>query len=114
MATKKEAVNVLETLKNNAARKGGSRLKDRSYEVKLEEEWTPEELAEVSLSPQGITCVGVILAQHKPVITERELFNAFNEAEEQFAGSKQGPWQIFQYYRKKIVDAGFLTEVIEK
>jgi hypothetical protein len=108
-AKKEQKIDVLEQLKLNATRKGGTRLKDRTYAVKRE--WTPEELANVSLSPQGIACVGVILGMEKDEVSEKELFNAFNDAEDQFTGSKQSPWQIFTYYRKKIEYAGFLTEV---
>lgn len=102
---------VLALLKANSARKGGRRLKDRSYTIK--KEWSPEELGACRLSPQAITCVGVILDIEGDVVTEQELFNTFDAAAEQFEGSKQTPWEVFNYYRAKIVDAGFLVEVIK-
>lgn len=101
---------VLAMLKANSARKGGRRLKDRSYQIK--KEWTAEELASRRLSPQAISCVGVILSLDGEVVTEQELFYAFDAATAQFESSKQTPWEVFNYYRAKIVDAGFLFEIV--
>lgn len=106
-ATTVDAATVLETLKKNSARKGGSRIKNRNYKVS-----TPSNLDNVRLAPQAINCVGVILGIGKEEITETELFNALEDNAVVFGESKQTPWKIFQYYRKPIMEAGFLREVV--
>jgi hypothetical protein len=102
---------VLAALNANSARKGGRRLKDRNYTVK--NEWTAEELAVIHLGPQARTCVGVILGLEVEAANEQELFAAFSDPKvvEEFPSTKQTPWEVFNYYRKKIVEAGFLTEI---
>lgn len=101
-----KTAHTLEVLQHNAAKKGASRIKNRTYAVVLE----PENLDQIRLAPQAITCVGVILSSGKEEITEMELFNLLDENVEQF-NSKQTPWKIFQYYKKPIMEAGFLKEV---
>jgi len=100
-----EISSVLETLKHNAARKGGARIKNRKYAVNI-----PESLENIRLAPQAIAVVGVILEQEKPEITEVEIFTAVGAAKDQL-GSKQTPWRVFQYYKKAIIEAGFITEI---
>ena len=101
---------VLAMLVNNSAKKGGARLKVRDYAIQS----VIENLSEVRLAPQAIALVGLILGElvdeeTEGTISESELFTLFDEAE---LGSKQSGWKVFQYYRKNIIEAGFLTEVI--
>lgn len=103
-----DAANILEVLRKNSARKGGSRLKDRKYAICKD----VSNLDNIRLAPQAINCVGVILSMDKEEATESELFNALENNAEVFGESKQTPWKIFQYYRKPIMEAGFLREKI--
>jgi hypothetical protein len=125
MATKKQnenknetaavnPVSILEQLKKTSGRKGGSRIKNRTYKITA---ISAEEIVEknISLSPQAIICVGIILEQmiaNGPEITEAKLFDALEDGVEQFGTTKQTPWKIFQYYRKPIMEAGFIREVV--
>ena len=106
-ATTGNAVSVLEQLQKNSARKGGSRIKARSYEVNM----YPIGIESIRLAPQAIGILGLILMAEKLVMTESEIFDVLEAGADQIS-SKQTPWKVFQYYRKPLVEAGFLTEKV--
>ena len=97
---------VMEMLKNNSKGKSGLRTRNNVKYTKM----IPEEI-NVSLPPQAIELVGIILNDSNDSWTEPELQKLIDENSEVLK-TKQEPWKIFQYYRKALIDAGFL--VMEK
>lgn len=62
----------------------------------------------VKLPPQAVECIKIIANLGKSELTEMEIHTAIQESE---LKTKQDKWSIFKYYRKNIIEAGFLTEV---
>ena len=102
-----EMKSVIEKLKENNARKGGRSIKNRNYEIHVDGDVGQK------FSPQAVMCLEVLFEQDTELISEQDLFNVFGSEGvlEKFEKSKQDPWKIFQYYRKQICDAGFVTIV---
>ena len=103
---------TIAALQANAKRKGGSRIKKRRYEIYIP---TMEEIMDLSLAPQAIAIAGIIMhhveASGTTFITEGELFNLIEGAVDQLT-TTQTPWKVFQYYRKPIMEAGILKEIV--
>lgn len=95
---------ILAKLRENSKRKGGKRFRNREYTIKTDGNMDSR------LSPQAITCLEILFASGKKTVSEEELHNILMEAADQFK-TKQTPWKVFQYYRKSIIEAGFLTMV---
>jgi len=95
---------MLEALKANSKRQGGRRFKKRKYIVKEDGD------VNVKLSPQAIRCLEILFEGGKLEYTEEEAHGLFDGAD--MGKSKQEPWKVFQYYRKSLVDAGWI--VLEK
>jgi len=96
---------LLETLRENSKKQGGRRFKNREYQIKEDGDVTQK------LSPQAIKCLEILFENGENPISEQDAFNLFEGAD--FGKSKQNGWKIFQYYRKSLIDAGFL-EIVDK
>ena len=101
----KKKTDVLETLKKNCGRKGSGGLKDRDYVVSEDGD------VNIKLAPQAINCLEILFGIEGGRISEKDLFAMFDTdpVKEKFVKSKQTPWKIFQYYRRSLVEAGFLA-----
>lgn len=97
---------ILEKLRENGKRVGGRRVKPRKYIIIIDGN------VEVKLSPQAITCLDILFTAKKNEMMEEEVAKLMESNAEKFGKTKQTPWKIFQYYRKQLVDSGFLK--IEK
>ena len=60
------------------------------------------------MAPQAVVCIKAIVGVDKEIITEQEIHDAIEESE---LVTKQEKWSIYKYYKKMIMDAGFLTEI---
>ena len=98
---------VLEMLKNNAKTKGGNKVRNNVKYVKM----IPENLDGVQFPPQCIELIGILLNSSEDEWKEPELMELINSYKE--ISKKQEPWKIFQYYRKNIIEAGFLKMIKE-
>ncbi len=74
--------------------------KNRTYVVSREGDKT------VKLTPQAVECLRIVFSVGKDEIPEVELIEAFSKAE---IKTKQDKFRIFQYYRKNLVEAGWIT-----
>ena len=98
-----QAVTVIAQLRENVKRASGNKVKDRKYEILLTGD------TKVKMSPQAVTLLEAIFGTNKSEMTEQEIFDLVNTPEvTEKLHTKQSPWKIFQYYRKTMVDAGFL------
>lgn len=97
---------ILDKLRENSKRRGGNRAKNREYTIKTDGN------AETKLSPQAITCLEILFAEKRNKMMEQEIIGLINDNAAKFGETKQSPWKIFQYYRKSLVNAGFI--VVEK
>jgi len=87
---------------NKATKKGARLMSSRTYTV------TPSGDMTSVLPPQAIAILGIMLTDAGPW-NEIELHAMLMEHTE--VSAKQTPWQIFTYYRKKLVESGFVTVV---
>jgi hypothetical protein len=93
---------VLAALKANRATLKGARLSNtKEYTVHVDGDTT------VVLPPQAISLLAILFEQDKETWTEVELHSLISGHTE--ISEKQEPWKVFAYYRKTLVDAGFLT-----
>ena len=97
----KKREEILEAVKERSGRKGGSRVKNRVYKILDGNEGA-------KLSPQAIKCLEILYSTDKAEMSEQEVFDLFQTAE---MNTKQTPWKIFQYYRKSLVEQGFIEIV---
>lgn len=93
---------VIGKLRENVKR-GGRRIQNRVYRISTEGN------TEIRLSPQAITCLEILFSSKKKELQESEVAELISANAEKFGKTKQEPWKIFQYYRKALKDAGFLT-----
>jgi len=92
---------VLNKIRESSVKKGGSRVKNRTYKI-LDGDAT------VRLAPQQVKCLEILYAQDKNELSEQEVFDLFSVAD---MNTKQTAWKIFQYYRKDLCDKGFIEIV---
>lgn len=105
---KQDKVNaVLEVLKSNSTSKRGVRTREHVRYTKM----IPEELEGIRLAPQALRIVEIILTSPEDSWSEPELQKLIQDNSVGLS-KKQEPWKIFQYYRKALIDAGFI--VMEK
>ena len=97
------AQQVLEAIKAaNVRETGGKELKaTRIYKVALTGD------ASAKLAPQAIKLLEILFSLKNLTANEVELFEIIESHKE--ISKKQSPWLIFQYYRKVLVEAGFLS-----
>lgn len=93
---------ILDQLRQNSKKRGGNRAKNRKYTVILDGNMN------VKLSPQAITCLEILFAGKVDGMMEENVIGLIENNVEKYGDTKQSPWKIFQYYRKSLVDAGFL------
>lgn len=94
---------IIAKLNENAKRSTGGKIKDRKYEILTTGD------VNVKMSPQAITILKSMFELKKNIVSEQELFDMMNvPVMIEKLKTKQNPWKIFQYYRKTMVDAGFL------
>lgn len=86
----------------------GAMSKTRSSGKMLLKNYTFQVGTLVKLPPQAVECIKIIANLGKSELTEMEIHTAIQESE---LKTKQDKWAIFKYYRKNIIEAGFLTEV---
>ena len=89
---------VLETLQANSKVRG-KRVMNRTFIIKDDGD------LEVKLSPQAVKCLELIFSLEKDEIKEMELVELFKEGS---MVTKQDPYHVFQYYRKSLVEAGWI------
>ena len=95
---------ILATLNENSKKRGNSRVRANVIYTQS----VPEDMSVIQLPPQAITLVGIILADTLEEWREPELMDLIEENVEQLK-TKQPSWKIFQFYRKKLIDARFLS-----
>ena len=100
----KKREEILNSVRERSGKKGGSRIKNRTYKVLDGNE-------HAKLSPQAVRCLEIIYEQDKEELSEQEMFDLFQDCEMK---TKQEPWKIFQYYRKSLKDQGFIEVVDNK
>jgi len=93
---------VLEALQANRASLKGARLSStKKYSVHMDGDTT------VVLPPQAIALLAIMFDEDQDTWTEVELHELINSHTE--ISEKQQPWKVFAYYRKRLIDAGFLA-----
>ena len=60
------------------------------------------------MAPQAVVCIKAIAGVNKEILTEQEIHEAIEDSE---LITKQDKWSIYKYYKKQIIEAGFLTEI---
>jgi len=98
----KKREELLNEIKERSGKRGGNRIQNRVYRILEGNENS-------RLSPQALKCLEILFATDKNEMSEQEVFDLFDKAEMK---TKQTAWKVFQYYRKILVDQGFI--VIEK
>lgn len=96
--------NMLSQLLENNKRNNGTRIQNRVYKMQSGD-------TAAKIGKTGITCLEVLF-EGENEMTEQRVHELVHEHADKFASSRQKPWKIFQYYRKQLIDAGFL--VVEK
>jgi hypothetical protein len=93
---------VLNALQSNRANLKGARLSStKEYTIHLDGDVT------VVLPPQAISLLEIMFSDERETWTEVELHELINSHTE--ISEKQEPWKVFAFYRKKLIEAGFLT-----
>ena len=94
---------IIAALNANRSVKKGARLSStRKYTVHMDGDLT------AVLPPQALAVLTILLTNEDNEWTEVALHTLLSEHTE--ISDKQKPWAIFTYYRKKLVDSGFLTD----
>ena len=91
---------ILETLMKTAKTKA---LKNRTYEI-LE-----TGNVNVKLAPQAVKCLAVLFGMNKAKVTEVEIQDAMEASD---LVTKQTKYGVFKFYKKDIMEAGFLKEIV--
>ena len=94
---------ILEKLRENSKKRTGTRARNREYTISTDVN------VDIRLSPQAITCLEILFANKKTNMMEAEVIELLEKSAEKFGKTKQSPWKIFQYYRKSLVEAGFIS-----
>ena len=97
-----ERTQVLEQLKENNARTGGVRIRERTYHVHMDGDTS------VRIPKSAVTCLEIIFNTGEDEITEADMYDLMQEHTEDLTKKMDG-WTVFRYYRKRLIDAGFLT-----
>ena len=95
-----EVTKVMEALNANRNKKAGARLSEKKVYTAQIGDMT------AVLPPQAIKLVEILLTNEGPW-TEVELHELIQEHKD--ISVKQEPWAIFKYYRKQLIESGFLT-----
>jgi hypothetical protein len=105
---------VMATLAANAGGKIGARIKNRTYDIKIGS-------LDNNFAPQCRQVLSVLLGlaiddkgeiRPSTLVKEAKILEVMEAHAEEFT-TVQGPWKLFQYYRKQLVDAGWLKEVAD-
>ena len=91
---------IISKLRENAKVNSGRRIQNREYTIK-------EGNLDSKLPKQAINILEILMTEGKEVMTEQEVMELMSKHPE--LSKKQDPWKVCQYYRKSLVDAGFLT-----
>jgi len=92
--------NVIATLQANSKVRG-KRVMNRTFTVKSDGDLN------VKLSPQAVKCLEIICSLEQEEISEQGLVDLF--VDDCGLVTKQDPYRVFQYYRKSLIDAGWIT-----
>ncbi len=93
---------ILAALNNNKKTRNGARLstkKTYSLEFNGDLTWAPP--------PQALKLLEIMYEPEEESWNEQELHDLISEHTE--ISEKQTPWAIFKYYRKQLIDNGFLS-----
>jgi hypothetical protein len=94
---------VLSALKSNTATRKGTRLSTtKTYTV------TTDGNMDAVLAPQAIKLLEILYSQDVDSWTEKALFDVISKHTE--ITEKQTPWKIWQFYRGKLIEQGFVVE----
>lgn len=93
----KKQTEILEALNTREAR--GRTIKARAYVIKEDGD------VEAKIGKTGIVFLGALFATGKTEITEAEFEALVREME---IKTKQDKWKVWQYYRPKLVKAGWI------
>lgn len=101
--TKSEAIEALTTLRANAKHMRSSSVAYRKYEVTAGR-------ADVKLAPQAISIIEILVKKNLgKEITEAEIEKLVSAPDA--LRTRQEPVRIWQYYRKAIIEAGWIKPV---
>jgi len=93
---------ILARLRANSSTKKGARLSStKTYTIH-----TDGDVA-VGFAPQAIALIAIMFEEDENSWTEQELHDVISIHTD--ISVKQKPWSVFKYYRKVLVDSGFLS-----
>jgi len=94
---------VLEALKSNGGTRKGARLSTtKTFTASVDGN------LDAVLPPQAIALLEVLFNEDQDTWTEKALFDLLSVHTE--ISEKQSPWKIWQYYRKRLIEQGFIVE----